>query len=73
VLLELKDWRDVPSALDRDWRATKATSTYVALVVAQSRELVKAEVDALQSHLDLMATADYAKILASEIAKKALQ
>lgn len=47
-------------ATSRDWSKTNATQSYVEKVRAMNRLLIKSEVEALERHLKIEATARYA-------------
>lgn len=60
---------DDPAALERDWRSTTATETYVGKVRALGRSLIKAEVAALEQHVYVESAGRYAvKALLGEAA-----
>ena len=47
-------WQDTPGSAARDWSGDPATEKYAAAVRAMGRELVNAEVEALEGHNRVM-------------------
>ncbi|MEY2161478.1 hypothetical protein [Rhodanobacter sp. FW106-PBR-LB-2-11] len=67
------DLRDVPGAVDRDWRGSEATAKYVAAVREQGRHLIALEVASLERHLTLVDGAPKATAYLAGLAGEAIR